>query len=157
MLALLSTSQAMHLVGAKPALRLVGVKPALRFSRTWCSGPVKSETCFGRISGAPLTEYHSESQAEEGARYANAQNGGGLVPYQCNACGYWHLSPRSRMTPSMPCLCVGRNGNPKALFFTFEDAQRRSELVRQEGGGHSTVYECELGLGWHLTKGYPRQ
>ena len=31
----------------------------------------KSETCFGKSTGEPLTEYSSEEEAQEGADYAN--------------------------------------------------------------------------------------
>ena len=113
----------------------------------------KSPYCVGSISGQLLTEYSSRTEALTGAAFANAQHGNALEPYHCTSCGMWHLSPRSRATPSMPCACTTASGKPKALFLSLADALRRSEIVRQEQGTVTEAYRCELGLGWHLTKG----
>ena len=114
----------------------------------------KSSTCYGATSGQPLMEYHSHEAATEGAAHVNARSGGRwLEPYQCPSCGMWHLGQQHRRTPSIPCACLSRNGRPKALFFTRRDAERRSDLIWSEKGTHLSVYKCELGLGWHLTRG----
>ena len=114
----------------------------------------KSTTCYGKKSGQPLTEYESLSEATEGADHANRVHGSRwLMPYQCSNCGYYHLSPRERHTPSMLCVCVGATGEPKQLFYEQSAALRRAEILRAEKGLRVSVYACEHGLGYHLTRG----
>lgn len=114
----------------------------------------KSRTCFGRATGQPLTEYASRRAAEEGMRHANARCGSAwLSPYQCGKCGQWHLAPDNGQAPTMHCACVAANGHPKTLFCTWSDAQRRADRLHSEAGIRTSVYKCELGLGYHLTRG----
>ena len=95
----------------------------------------KSETCVGKKSGKPVTEYDSQREAQEGADHANSTYGQDLVPYQCDRCSLWHLSPASRQTPSSQCgYCTGSDGKPKESYGSAEDAQRRAEILRQEQG-----------------------
>ena len=123
--------------------------------RTMFGEPIpKSTTCYGVATGQPLTEYHSEAEAFEGAAYARARSGMSMVPYHCSACGCWHLAPRDRQTPSMKCVCVGASGEPKTLFASERDATRRANFLRRERGVDMSVYPCEYGFGWHLTRGW---
>ena len=119
--------------------------------RSWHDDVSKSSTCFGKKSGEPLSEYSSACAAEDAARLATARNGLLLEPYQCSECGYFHLAPRDRATPSMPCLCLSSAGTPKALFFSRGDAERRAAILLRERGKRLNVHRCEYGLGWHLT------
>ena len=113
---------------------------------------MKSATCVGKKTAEPLTEYDSEKEAQEGANHANSKYGRGLIPYQCDTCGKWHLSPRSRQTPSQKCsLCTGKDGKAKDSYQSREDAQRRADILRQEQGAVLKIYACEHGNGWHLT------
>ena len=114
---------------------------------------VKSTTCFNR-KGKPLTEYYTESDAQEGADYANKLHRNNLTPYRCDKCGLWHLSPQNRQTPSRKCnICKDRNGKPKELYFFEQDAKQRAKILYKEQGVSLSVYECPNGDGWHLTKG----
>lgn len=113
----------------------------------------KSDTCVGKKSGKPLTEYDSQHEAQEGADHANSTYGQGLVPYQCDRCEMWHLSPENRQTPSTRCgYCRGSDGKPKESYGSAEDAQRRADILRREQGVSLQVYACEYGSGWHLTR-----
>lgn len=130
-----------------------GVAQQSWFERSIHNRPTKSTTCFGRATGLPLTEYASQADAHEGAVHANARSGSEwLSPYLCSACGCWHLAPRHGRPSSMPCACTDSHGRSKALWTTWRDAQRTADILRSETGAQLAVYECELGLGWHLTK-----
>ena len=112
----------------------------------------KSKTCFGK-NKKPLSEFYSESDAQEGAEYANNEYKQNLVPYRCQKCHWWHLSPEGRQTPSSKCShCTDRNGVSKDLYVTKKDAERRAELSYRERDIRLDVYECEYSSGWHLTK-----
>lgn len=114
----------------------------------------KSASCFGRVSGKPLTEYDSQGDAERGAEHARAAYGRDLVTYACQRCGRWHLAPADRQTPSTTCYgCRGRNGRAKAAYETYEDADRRASILATEEGVYLQPYACPYGSGWHLTKG----
>lgn len=114
----------------------------------------KSPSCNARKTGRPLTEYDSKSEAKSAARYANqTYSGDKLIPYKCNKCGFWHLSPADRQTPSEACnRCRGADGTLKESYPTERDALRRAGLLRKEQGVKLSIYECEHGNGWHLTK-----
>jgi hypothetical protein len=115
---------------------------------------IKSNSCFSKRTGEPLTEYYSEGDAWEGAEYANNQYGNNLIPYQCKKCEFWHLSPKDRQTPSQKCFdCTDGSGKCKRLYYSEEDAERRADILYEEEGVNLEVYECPHNDGWHLTKG----
>lgn len=112
----------------------------------------KSDTCFGKKTGKPLTEYDSQAEAQEGANYANKTYRQNLIPYACDTCGKWHLSPQNRQTPSEPCPnCTSQDGQPKESYRTQKEAQRRASILKREQGVTLQIYPCEFGNGWHLT------
>ena len=112
----------------------------------------KSETCFGR-TGASLNAYDVEGEAAEHARYLKLERGRVMVPYQCERCGFWHLSPADRQTSSTVCtFCTDRSGNLKDLYLTRPDAARRAEINMREKGVSLSVYKCPHQKGWHLTR-----
>ena len=112
----------------------------------------KSTTCIGKVSTSPLTEYDSEAEAFEGARYALDRYGQHNIPYRCRKCGLWHLSPADRQTPSVTRgVCQGQDGRPKATHASGRDAERRAAILLRERGVKLRAYECDHG-GWHLTK-----
>jgi hypothetical protein len=114
---------------------------------------LKSQTCVGKQTGKPLTEYDSLQEAEEGADYAKKTYRSDLVPYQCEVCGLWHLSPKSRQTPSEKCpFCKGANGQAKDAYQSQNDAKRRADILRKEQGVSLKVYACEHSDKWHLTR-----
>jgi len=118
---------------------------------------IKSETCIGKTSGKPLTEYPSKQEAQEGADHARSRYGHKLVPYQCDTCGLWHLAPENRQTPSTKCpVCTGADGKPKDSYRSQSEAQRRADILRREQGAELRVYACEHKHGWHLTKDHGR-
>tara|TARA_R110000751_G_scaffold45357_1_gene102961 strand:+ start:2550 stop:2897 length:348 start_codon:yes stop_codon:yes gene_type:complete len=115
---------------------------------------MKSEICFGKVSGEPLTEYYSEHEALDAAEYSEIQFGHELVPYNCRKCGQWHLSPKSRQTPTKTCeFCTAADSSFKESYKTKVDAKMRAKIIRDERGIHLAVYQCIHGNGWHLTKG----
>jgi len=113
----------------------------------------KSKTCTGKKTGAPLTEYGSESDARAAAVYASANYKRNLSPYLCRVCNKWHLSPTNRQTPSEKCTyCVGGDGQQKDAYDTEKAAKLRATIIRKESGVSLRAYECKFGNGWHLTK-----
>ena len=113
----------------------------------------KSETCIGKATGKPLTEFDSLLEAQEGADYANKTYRSNLTPYACETCGMWHLSPKNRQTPSEKCpFCKGADGQMKDAYQSRKDAQRRADILRQEQGVSLKVYACEHSDKWHLTR-----
>ena len=114
---------------------------------------LKSETCIGKMTGKPLTEYDSLQEAEEGADYAKKTYRSNFVPYRCETCGMWHLSPKGRQTPSEKCpFCKGANGQAKDAYRNQREAQRRADILRKEQGVSLKVYACEHSNAWHLTR-----
>ncbi len=114
---------------------------------------LKSKTCTGNKTGKPLTEYYTESEASEAAKYASAEYKRHLTPYLCQTCSKWHLSPANRQTPSKKCaFCAGSDGQPKDAYQTEQDAKRRATIIRKESGVSLRTYPCQYGNGWHLTK-----
>lgn len=112
----------------------------------------KSTTCFGKMSGQPLTEFSSKSDADAEVAYQNIYRQKDMVSYRCIKCGKWHLSPKERQTPSVPCdFCRGKSGNAKELYDSEEDALNRAEILLAEHGSHLRAYRCPHMSGWHLT------
>ncbi len=114
----------------------------------------KSHLCKAKKTGRPLMEYDSKAEAQSAANYANkTYRDTNLLPYKCEQCGLWHLSPANRQTPSQACpVCRGSDGKPKAAYTSKKDAYQRASILRKEQGVTLKVYECEHGNGWHLTK-----
>ena len=114
----------------------------------------KSDTCVGKTSGKPLTEYDDEVEAREGAVHALERFGRKLFPYACDTCDKWHLAPAERQTPSTKCPnCRGADGTAKESYRNEQEARRRAAILRGEQGADLRVYACEHGHGWHLTRG----
>jgi predicted Zn-ribbon and HTH transcriptional regulator len=113
-----------------------------------------SPTCASSKTGRPLSEYDSKAEAQSAAKYANKNfQNSNVVPYKCSKCGFWHLSPAERQTDSKTCtICRGSDGKLKEAYATERDALRRAGLLRKEQGVKLSVYVCEHGNGWHLTK-----
>ena len=113
-----------------------------------------SPTCTTRKTGRPLSEYDTKAEAQSAANYANKNfQNTSMIPYKCNVCGFWHLTPDERQTPSETCpKCKGSDGQLKEAYKTKADAEKRAQLLRKDQGLVLTVYKCEHGYGWHLTK-----
>jgi DNA-directed RNA polymerase subunit RPC12/RpoP len=106
----------------------------------------KSTTCLSR-DGKPLTVFYSEHEAIDGANHANKGFKMNLSHYKCQKCGFWHLSPKNRQTPSINCSYCN-----KELYRTREAAEKRAKIIKKEKGIKLRVYECMHQAGWHLTK-----
>ena len=116
--------------------------------------PEKSTTCFGKVSGQPLTVYRSRGEADNGADYVSRTYDRPMVAYACDRCSLWHIAPSDRQTASVQSgCCTGRNGQPKAAYDSEAAALRRAEILQVEQGVDLTAYACPHGGGWHLTKG----
>lgn len=114
---------------------------------------MKSETCFGKLSGQPLKQYYSEEEAQSAADFSNEYYGNDLSPYHCGKCDLWHLSPKNRQTPNQKCIrCTGGDGYEKASYRSEREANMRAEIIYGEQGISLRAYECSYGMGWHLTK-----
>lgn len=114
---------------------------------------MKSETCIGKVTGKPLSEYYGEEDAQEAAEYSRDTYDNDLMPYKCSDCACWHLSPKGRQTPSHKCQdCTSGNGIPKDTYKTKKVAIIRSNILFDEQGIDLKVYKCKYGDGWHLTK-----
>ena len=107
---------------------------------------VKSQTCFSRTTGAPLSEYGSWDDAVSAAGYIYDQSGPELYAYHCDVCDLFHLAPAARHTPSTECdHCSSSDGRPKMAYESKQDARRRADILREEHGADLTVYECPHG------------
>lgn len=116
---------------------------------------MKSETCFGKVSGQPLTQYVDEEEALSGVEYAKSHYDNDLSPYHCDKCGFWHLSPKSRQTPSHKChYCTSRDGVQKDSYRSKREANLRADIIYREKGILLDVYQCQFSAGWHLTKSF---
>lgn len=105
----------------------------------------KSRICRGK--NGPLSEYETEWEAREGAGYTEQKYGTPMVPYQCDKCRKWHLSPKSRSTPGKECSNCGKNA-----YESEKGAQTRADILLKDRGVVLSVYKCPHGKGWHLTK-----
>lgn len=113
---------------------------------------LKSPSCLGKQTGKPLSAYSSEPEASDAANYIKDRYGNDMTPYRCSKCRLWHLSPKSRQTPSECCAyCRDSRGNGKDLYYTEASAQRRADILHKERGIHLRIYECPHMTGWHLT------
>ena len=101
--------------------------------------------CLNR-HGKPRHSYANKQSAEEGADYALKKYGKRMVPYRCNRCGSWHLSPIERHTPSHYCYECS-----KQAYSSESSAERRASILFREERVLLRVYECPYGEGWHLT------
>lgn len=114
---------------------------------------MKSETCFGKLSGKPLIQYYDQEEAQVAANYCKEFYGNDMSPYRCDKCDLWHLSPKSRQTPSQKCnRCTGGYGVEKASYHSKNAARLRASIIYDEQGISLRVYKCKYGSGWHLTK-----
>ena len=114
---------------------------------------MKSETCFGKVSGQPLSQYCNAEEAQNAADYSKYNYNNDLEPYECNKCGLWHLSPNSRKTPSTKCYrCTAGDGTYKDSYRTKKEANVRADIIDNEQGIDLNIYKCRYGNGWHLTK-----
>lgn len=101
--------------------------------------------CLNR-EGRPRRNYLDQESASEGAHYALVAYGSRMVPYHCDRCGFWHLSPAERHTPGHRCHYCG-----KQAYDSEGAAERRADILGQERGTSLRVYQCPYGSGWHLT------
>lgn len=114
---------------------------------------MKSDSCFGKVSGEPLSVYATEAEAADAAEYAQLNYERELLPYHCDKCQQWHLSPADRLTPSYKCEhCVGGAGFSKATYRSRTEAEKRAFIIEREEGRILKVYPCPHSDGWHLTK-----
>jgi hypothetical protein len=105
------------------------------------------------VSGAPLSQYFYLEEAQDAAEYLKENHDKELVPYECNRCDFWHLSPKSRITPSKKCKrCTSGDGYFKDTYRSSSEANRRADIIFDEKQMNLTVYQCKYGEGWHLTK-----
>ena len=109
-----------------------------------------SDVCFKK-DGTPLKSYDSEWSANEGAEYVRNRYGNEQVPYKCDRCGLWHLSPVERQTKNHLSSCFDSSGKPKAAYETSLDAERRAKILKEEKDVYLKVYKCPDCGYWHLT------
>jgi len=107
--------------------------------------PLKNAACYSR-QGKELSSFYSEGEAW-GAAEASKAHGLNLIPYECTKCGYWHLSPKSRQTPSSECGFCG-----KQLYETKAAAEKRAKILGMENGVKLYIYKCPCFNGYHLTQ-----
>ena len=56
---------------------------------------MKSETCFSKKNGEPLSQYYTQLDAEEAATFIKENYQSSLIAYECNKCE----SPRVHRRP----------------------------------------------------------
>ena len=113
---------------------------------------MKSEICFSKVTGAPLSVYNTEAEAQQSANY-QLQNGRSLYPYHCERCGLWHLAPTTSRINVLhnACRCEDSFRRSKDLYLSREDAAKAKSKRESEGAGKLYIYECTSGKGFHLT------
>lgn len=115
----------------------------------------ESRNCYGKVSGKVLKEYDTERDAKDGASYVLEKYGNQMVPYKCQDCRKWHLSPADRQTEHSfwSCSCLDQAGSPKDCYQSKEDAARRAEILMEETRQRLHIYRCpQIQSIWHLTK-----
>lgn len=110
---------------------------------------MRSTTCKG-TNGQYLEEYHNQAAAALAAEERLGQSGYRLAPYQCRACGYWHLAPVQ--TRRQCFLCSDSALFHKDIYPSREEAQKTADWMRKEKRIQVYPYRCPHGSGWHLTK-----
>ena len=120
----------------------------------------RSNSCYGRVSGKLLMEYDTMHEAQEGATHVQERYGHSMVPYQCQQCSFWHLSPMDRQTEHSPwaCDCLDERGCRKDGYQSKKAAEQRARILYQVRGQVLNVYLCPDAQAcgvtnlWHLTK-----
>lgn len=93
----------------------------------------RSSTCYGKASGTLLTEYDTEQDAQSGAAFVLERYGKSMVPYQCDECRFWHLSPMMDRRVVHSSSCYGKvSGKALAQYDTKHDAQSAAANVLKE-------------------------
>ena len=126
---------------------------------------VHSSSCYGKVSGKALAQYDTKHDAQSAAANVLKEHRKKMVPYKCQGCCFWHLSPIERQTKhsSWSCSCVDESGSDKDCYKSKADAQRRAQILKKEMGMHLNVYCCpeteedDYVCIWHLTKKDPQQ
>ena len=111
---------------------------------------MRSRTCKG-TNGQFLEEYHSQGAASIAAEELEKSFGNKLGPYQCRACGYWHLSNAAPVRKQCH-FCMDSSLFHKDIYSTKEEAQSTAAYLRKEKKVQLFPYKCPHGSGWHLTK-----
>lgn len=88
-----------------------------------------SDICLKK-DGAPLKTYDNEWSAKEGAEYVRSRYGSEQIPYKCDKCGLWHLSPVERQTKNHLSLCIDSSGKRKAAYETRLDKRTSKKKTR---------------------------
>ena len=110
---------------------------------------MKSMSCKGP-NGQFLEEYHSQTAATIATEEIKEMYGNRFSPYQCGACGYWHL--RTENTRKQCHLCKDSSLFQKDIYSTKEEAEKTIAWLRKEKKLQLYPYRCPHGSGWHLTK-----
>ncbi len=113
---------------------------------------MRSTTCKGS-NGQYLEEYHSSSAASIAAEETFKSYGRKVIPIQCRACGYWHLTQENTRRQCM--FCTDSALFLKDLYASKEEAQSTAAYLRQEKKVQLYPYKCPHSQGWHLTKVKP--
>lgn len=114
---------------------------------------LKSETCFSSHDKKPLSFFSLQEEALSSAKYAKKRYGHSLLPYLCDKCKMWHLSPKSRHTQSEECsYCTDSKGGLKQLYVSNYKAQKRADILFKSNGILLNVYSCPHQNGFHLSK-----
>jgi len=112
---------------------------------------LKSKTCISH-KGKPLSFYDIEAEAQENADHIKSKYVNNMMPYKCDKCGYWHLSPENRYTKIGKCNCTDRDNYGKTLYSSKDDANKRLNILYEEQRVRLEIYQCPYSDGWHLTK-----
>jgi hypothetical protein len=76
--------------------------------------------------------------------------GKALTPYQCRACGYWHLT--GAKTRRQCQFCTDSGLFLKDVYATREEALGVIAHLKKQKRIQLYPYKCPHGSGWHLTK-----
>lgn len=114
---------------------------------------MKSDTCFSKKTNQPLSVYSSIDEANAAAEYEKVYRGIEFFAYKCEKCQLYHLAPEESRINVMhnACSCRDSNGNPKALYFSWNDAKKQQGKSQEEQDILLEIYECPERLGFHLT------
>lgn len=126
-------------------------------------------TCDDKISGKPVTKYHSFEDAQEYAAYALGSYESPMSPYECSTCHYWYLVPpreeshfwigcdgerndneRSRSGQKSTSCFGTQNTGPRTEYESLRDAKKAAVHAELKYGNIMVAYCCSVCPLWHI-------
>jgi len=109
---------------------------------------MKHGSCFERMLEESLTESNALN-----AKYSEYNHLTDLASYELNKYELRHFLSQLRLKANKKCnRCKGKDGIPKNIYLTKNEAYTKADIRYDEEGIDLVVYRCKYDNGWHLTK-----